>query len=73
VNTWAIFVIALFAWLAFDRLVSEVGSILRARARGRDCPCSSIGALTIDCGTLVPDPLGNLVPGTPEDAARKVH
>jgi hypothetical protein len=69
VNTWAIIIIAMFAWLAFDRLVSEVGSVLRARARGRDCPCSAIGCAI---GSLTVEP-GILVPGTAEEAARKVH
>lgn len=56
-STWDITVIALFAWLTLDRLIGEVGSVLKARAKA--------GATVPDCRCAEP------LPG--ETAARKVH
>lgn len=37
-STWDITIVALFAWLAIDRLIGEVGSVLKTRARARPSP-----------------------------------
>lgn len=62
---WETFTLALFAWFTADRLITETASVLRARARGRDCPC--IEPLPGE----YPDPAP--APAKAESAARKVH
>lgn len=77
-------VLGLFALLAFGRLVSEIGSVMRARAYGRGgpCPCSAVTSISVSDASpgrfvpLVPGTEITLPPGTVilgEDAARKVH
>lgn len=65
----AICLVALFAYLAFDHLVTEVCSVLRARAHRKPCHCQGLPAFTVDHdGEAHP-----FTPASPEAAARKVH
>ncbi|MGU3665667.1 hypothetical protein ACLBX9_15920 [Methylobacterium sp. A49B] len=65
----AICVLGLFAFLAFSHLVSEVGSVLRARAKPPACPCRELHTFVINTdGEVRP-----VTSASPEAAARKVH
>ncbi len=68
-TTFSICVVALLSFLAFSHLVSEAGSVLRARAKPPACPCQAFPAFVISAdGEAHP-----FTPASPEDAARKVH
>lgn len=67
----AIILVALFTYLAFYTLVTEICSVLRARAKPPACPCQGFPAFTIDH-----DVEASPVPQSVLDAlsaARKVH
>ncbi|MFC6790749.1 hypothetical protein ACFQE0_14695 [Methylobacterium komagatae] len=65
----AICLVALFTYLAFYTLVTEVCSVLRARAKPPACPCQGFPAFAVDH-----DGEARLfTPASPEAAARKVH
>lgn len=81
-STLAIFWIGLFALLAVARIAEEVGSVLRARAKARRCPCRELSAVEFsvdlpgEYAPLQPGKVVPLQPGEPasvETAARKVH
>ncbi|MCG5246866.1 hypothetical protein LPC10_17735 [Methylorubrum sp. B1-46] len=56
-STWAIFWVGLFALLAFGRLVSEAGLVLRAHA-GRDQSSTTDPDVTLVPGNIVELPPG---------------